>query len=82
MDEIRDEKEIIIAVMENFTCDAVRDLPTTSSESIDGAIDTTIGEFMGVVQNTAKRPPLIKFALAQSILRPRNEWYKERERYI
>ncbi len=78
MDEIRNEKEIIIGVVENFLCDVVRDLPNASSESIDAAIDTAIGEFMGVVGNTAKRLPLARFAIAQPILRPRNEWYTER----
>lgn len=78
MEEIKNEKEIIIAVIENFICDAVRNLPNASSDSIDSAIDATIKEFMGVVQNTAKRLPTARFAIAQPILRPRNDWYTER----
>ena len=77
MDEISDEKEIIIAVIENFLCDAVRALPNATTESINAAIDATIGQFMEVVADTAKRVPLARFAIAQPILRPRNNWYTE-----
>jgi hypothetical protein len=77
MDEISDEKEIIIAVIKNFLCDAVKALPNATTESIDAAIDATIGQFMDMVANTAKRLPLARFAVEQPILRPRNNWYME-----
>jgi hypothetical protein len=78
MDELKEENEIIIAVIENFICDAVRELSTPSAEAIDGAIEATIKNFMGVVGGTARRLPKARFALAQPILRPRNDWYTER----
>ena len=78
MDDIKDEKEVIIAVIENFICDAVRAVPEHSEDLIDGAIDSTIKEFMYYVENTATKNPMTRFALAQPILRPRHSWYSER----
>jgi hypothetical protein len=78
MEEIKEEKEVIIAVIENFICDAVRATPAQSSDLIDGAIEAAIKDYMGVVHRTAKRLPLTRFALAQPILRPRDMWYSER----
>jgi hypothetical protein len=77
IDKIKDEKEIISEVFVNCTCHVVRNLPTPSAEAIDGAIEKLIGDFMGVVGSTAKKFPLVRFPLAQPILRPRNEGYTE-----
>ena len=55
MDDIKDEKEVIIAVIENFICDAVRAVPEHSEVLIDGAIDSSIKEFMYYVGNTATK---------------------------
>ena len=79
MDDVKEEKEVIIAVIENFICDAVRAIPTqTSPNLIDEAIDALGCQFFRVIRETAKRLPLTRFALAQPILRPRDTWYTER----
>jgi hypothetical protein len=78
MDDIKDEKEIIIAVIENFICDAVRAISAHSGDLIDAAIDSSIKEFMYHVGHTAARLPTARFALAQPIMRPRDQWYTER----
>jgi hypothetical protein len=78
MDEIKDEKEVIIAVIENFLCDAVRDRQDPTPGVIDDTIDATIKDFMEVVRSTATKNKGTRFALAQPILRPRNDWYTER----
>jgi hypothetical protein len=78
MDGVKEEKEVMIAVIENFICDTVRAIPTQSPNLIDGAIDASITEFLGVVRETAQRLPTTRFALAQPILIPRDTWYTER----
>ena len=78
MDDIREEKEVIIAVVENFLCDAVRSIPIPSTNLIDDALEATMKDYFGVIRHTAKRLTKTRFALAQPIMRPRNEWYTER----
>ena len=78
MDDIKDEKEVIIAVIENFLCDSVKNAKATTSSLIDEAIDATLKEFMDIVSKTATKHPRTRFALAQPILRPRDDWYMER----
>ena len=78
MDEVKAEKEVIIAIIENFLCDSVKNILAPTSDLIDGAIEATIKDFLGIVSSTAKRLPGTRFALAQPILRPRDEWYTER----
>jgi hypothetical protein len=78
MDEIKDEKEVIIAVIENFLCDVVRGIQAPTSGLIDDAIDATIKDFMGVVHSTATKNPRTRFSLAQPILQPGNDWYTEK----
>ena len=78
MEEIKDEKEVIIAVIENFICDAVRDTQEPTPDLIDDAIDKTLKNFMGVIHGTATRLPKTRFALALPIMRPRHDWYMER----
>jgi hypothetical protein len=78
MDDINDEKEIIIYVMENFLCDAVRGVQTPTAEQIDKSIESVINEFMGVIGKTATKLPETRFALVQPILRPKHDWYTER----
>ena len=72
MDEKREEKEVII---ENFLCNAVRDIQAPSPDLIDGTIDTAIVQFRGVVCSAATRLPDTRFVLAQI---PRNDGYTER----
>ena len=78
MDDIREEKEVIIAVIENFLCDSVRDLQESTPDLIDNAIKATITDFMKVIHKTATKLPRSRFALVQPIKRPRHEWYEER----
>ena len=78
MEEIKEEKEVIIAVIENFLCDAVRGIQNQTSELIDESMESTIGEFIGVIGTTATRLPDTRFALAQPIMRPRHDWYTEK----
>ena len=77
MEEIKEEKEVIIAVIENFICDSVRAIPAQTSDLIDGAIDAAITDYIGTVRRTAQSLPLTRLALAQPILRPRDNWYTE-----
>jgi hypothetical protein len=78
MEKIKDEKEVIIAVIENFICDAVRDTQEPTPDLIDDAIDKILKNFMGVIHGTATRLPKTRFALALPIMRPRHDWYMER----
>jgi hypothetical protein len=78
MEEINKEKEVIIAVIENFRCDAVTNIFSPTSELIASSIETVIGEIMGVVKNTAARLPETRFSLAQPILRPKHDWYTKK----
>jgi hypothetical protein len=78
MEEIKDEKEIIITFIEDFLCDAVRNIQTSTPDLIDYAIDTTIKDFTGVIQRSATKLSRIGFVLAQPIIRPRHYWYTKR----
>ena len=78
LEELKDEKEIIISVIENFVCDGVRKLQNPTPDQIDGSIEEVITSFMVDIKRAAKRLPSTKFALAQPILRPTHEWYIER----
>jgi hypothetical protein len=77
-EEIKDEKEIIIAVIENFLCDAVRGIQTPTPDLRDDVIDKTFKNFMGIIHGTATKLPKTRFALALPIMRTRHEWYMER----
>ena len=77
MDELEKvDKEVIISVIENFICDAVRGV--TDEVAANGLCEKSIKDFLKTVNETAKRLPDSKFALAQPILRPGNAWYNER----
>ncbi len=78
MDDIKDEKEVIIAVIENFLCDSVRNTLAITSDQIDEAINSTLKEFIDIVSTAANKLPGTRFALAQPTLRPRDEWFMER----
>ncbi len=78
VETIKDEREVIISVIENFLCDAVRPINDPTSGQIDTVIEGVIDDFVGVVKKAAIRLPKTKFALAQPILRPAHKWYMER----
>ena len=78
VEEIRDEKEVIISVIENFLCDAVRPVQDPTTEQMDYMLERVIDDYMCVIKKAALRLPQTKFALAQPILRPFHNWYTER----
>jgi hypothetical protein len=77
MDELEKvDKEIVISVVENFICDAVKGI--TDDAATNGLCQKSIKDFLKIVHETANRLPDSKFALAHPILRPGNVWYNER----
>ena len=78
VETIKDEKEVIISVIENFLCDAIRSLKDPTSEQIDSMVEGVLDDYVGVVKKAAIRLPNTRFALAQPILRPAHNWYMER----
>jgi hypothetical protein len=69
-------KEIVISVVENFICDAVKGV---SDDLIANVLcEKSIKDFLKIVHETTKRLPDSKFAIAQPILRPGNTWYSEK----
>ena len=74
LDEVGKEKgEVIISVIENFLCDAVRDLE--DPEAKNTALEKTIQDYLGMVRMAAIERPEVKFALAQPTLRPLHQWF-------
>ena len=70
LDNIKTGKgELIISVLENFLCDAVKGL--SNPEEMNAALDEMIKEYLTMVKVVAVRRPEVKIALAQLILRPR-----------
>ena len=78
VDDIKEEKEVIISVIENFLCDAIRSNQAPSPEQIDSVLEEVIIDYMNVIKRVAVKLPGTKFALAQPILRPFHNWYMER----
>jgi hypothetical protein len=70
VEEIRDEKEVIISVIENFLCDAVRPVQDPTTEQMDYIIERVIDDYISIIKKAALRLPKTKFALAQPLLRP------------
>ena len=69
-------KEVVISVVENFICDAVKGV--TDDAVTNGLCKKSIKDFLKIVHETANRLPESRFALAHPILRPGNVWYSER----
>ena len=69
------EGEVIVAVIENFLCDAVRDM--NDPEEKNRALENAIKDYLDQVRTAATNRPGIKFALAQPTLRPLHQWYME-----
>ena len=77
MDDLRNEdKKVVISVIENFVCDAVRGV--SDDMVANGLCEKAIKDYLNTVNETAKRLPGTRFALAQPILRPGNSWYSEK----
>ncbi len=78
LETIKEEKEVIISVIENFLCDAMRSIQDPNADQIDSIIEGVIDDYLGVIKKAALRLPETKFALAQPILRPAHKWYMDR----
>ena len=68
-----DDKEIVISVIENFICDAVRDVVDDHLSNVN--CETVIKTFMSTLKEAADRLPESRFALARPMMRPGNAWY-------
>ena len=68
-----EDKEVVISVIENFVCDAVKGV--VDEMVAKGMYENVLKEFMGTVKEAAVRLPESRFALAQPILRPGDNWY-------
>ena len=77
----KEEKLVIISVIENFIADAVRKIQTdegeVEAEKFDSTICNTIKDFFVVLKAAAERSPETKFAMVRPILRPALPWYME-----
>ena len=71
-----EDKEIFISVIENFICEAVRDV--SDDLVANGLCEEAIKTFMKTLNDTAERLPGSRFALARPMLRPGNVWYTEK----
>ena len=58
--------EVIIAVLENFLCNSVKDMQ--DPEEMNTALEKTINNYLETIKNAAIKMPNIKFALAQPTL--------------
>ena len=67
--------EVIVAVVENFLCEAAR--KSTDPEGMSQALETEIEAYLEMVKTASLKMPEIKFALAQPTLRPLHQWYTE-----
>ncbi len=72
----REDKEVVISVIENFICEAVKGV--TDESEANKRCEKVIKEYLEIVHETSKRLKESKFALAQPLLRPGNLWYSDR----
>ena len=76
LDNIENDKgEIIISVIENLLCDAVKDI--TDPEAMNNTLEEVIKDYLTRVQEAAKKHPNVKFAMAQPTLRPLHQWFTD-----
>jgi hypothetical protein len=76
LDNIEEGKgEVIVSVLENLLCDAVKTL--TDPEAINTALEGAIKKYLTTIAEAADKRPNVKFALAQPILRPAHNWFME-----
>jgi hypothetical protein len=67
--------EVIISVIENLLCDAVRNLE--DPDAVNSALEKTIKENLEMIESAANKKPDVKFALAQPTLRPAHQWFTD-----
>jgi hypothetical protein len=76
MSGIKENKgQVIISVIENLLCDAVRDID--DPKLMNEALEKSIQGYLKQVEEVAKKNPDVKFALVQPTLRPLHSWYTE-----
>ena len=76
LDEIGDGKgEVVVSVIENFLCEAIRDI--TDPEMKNNALEKSIKDYLEMIKKTATKRPQTKFALARPTLRPLHQWFTE-----
>ena len=66
---------VVIAVIENFVCDALQEVDKSNAEAVGHEISKTIDSFLEIVETQAKRLKKTRFALAPPTLRPAYQWY-------
>ena len=76
LDSIDEGKgKVIISVVENLLCDAVKDI--TEPEAMNSALEAAIKGYLAMVKEIAIKKPGVSFALAQPTLRPAHHWFTE-----
>ena len=69
-----DDKEIIVAVVENFLATAARD-QTTDEDRIE-AMGKVVNEYCQIIRTTAKSRKETKISVALPIKRPKFDWFQ------
>jgi hypothetical protein len=76
VDDITMEKgDVIISIIENLICDAVVEVADPKAKAI--IVEDVIKSFLEQVRKCAAEHPGVKFALVQSMLRPKHQWYTD-----
>jgi hypothetical protein len=60
-------------VLENFLCDAVRDI--TDPKEMNSALENRVKEFLALIKITTEKNPEVRFAVANITLRPLHQWF-------
>jgi hypothetical protein len=64
---------VTISVVKNFLCKAIHGIENSDQRTV--ALQKAMEDYLEAIQITAMKKPLLKFALVQPILRPREDWY-------
>ena len=76
MNDIKEGKgQVIISVIENLLCDAVRDIE--DPKLMNEALENSIQGYLRQIDEVAKKNPNVKFAIVQPTLRPLHPWFTE-----
>jgi hypothetical protein len=67
--------QVIISVIENLLCDAVKDI--TDPDELNNQLEHAIKNYLTIVKEVATKRSEVKFALAQPTLRPLHHWFTE-----
>jgi hypothetical protein len=75
------DKEIVISVVENFMCDAVKGMTDNDEEFYD-KLEKVIKEYLDVIKESASKYKETKFAIVRPTMRPAYKWYSENQEDI